>query len=190
MNILVKTYSGHIVSRPDTTWEKDNEDFFPPDFVGRLDFSPVLFARICKPGRSVGARFASRYYDSVNYGILLYPADHMHEGPECYAESLTLDHTSFLPAPLLPVGELSGAGFALMKNGTDIFSAKLSAAEITAMVEKSLKEVTSRIYIRTGDLIAIELSPVSYLATRIEGNFGISGTLDGHPFMSFNVHNI
>ena len=76
------------------------------------------------------------------------------------------------------------------KNGTDIFSAKLSAAEITAMVEESLTEVTSRIYIRTGDLIAIELSPVSYLATRTEGNFGISGTLDGHPFMSFNVHNI
>ena len=114
----------------------------------------------------------------------------MYEGPECYAESLTLDHTSFLPAPLLPVGELSGAGFALMKNGTEIFSASKSAAEITAMVEKSLTEVTSRIYIRTGDLIAIELSPVSYLATRTEGNFGISGTLGGHPFMSFNVHNI
>lgn len=178
------------MSRPDTTWEKDNEDFFPPDFVDRLDFSPVLFARVCKPGRCVGARFASRYYDSVNYGILLYPADHIDDGPECFAESLTLDHTSFLPAPLRTVGELSGIDFSLQKNGTEIFSAGKSAAEITAMVEKSLTEVTSRIYIRTGDLIAIELSPVSYLATRTEGNFGISGTLDGHPFMSFNVHNI
>ncbi|MGM9742400.1 MAG: hypothetical protein ACI3ZC_05020 [Candidatus Cryptobacteroides sp.] len=190
MNILVKTYSGHIVSRPDTTWEKDNEDFFPPDFVGRLDFSPVLFARVCKPGRCVGARFTSRYYDSVNYGILLYPADHMYEGPECYAEALTLDHTSFLPAPLSSAGELSGIDFSLQKNGTGVFSTRMSSSEISGMIEKALIEVTSRIYIRTGDLIAIELAPVSHLASRPEGNFGISGTLDGQPFMSFNVHNI
>ena len=119
MNIIVRTASGKYIVRPDTTWEKDNEDLYLPEFVDGVSYTPVLFARICKPGRSIGRNFAARYYDSVNYGILLYPADHIDDGPECFAESLTLDHTSFLPAPLLPVGELSGAGFALMKNGTN-----------------------------------------------------------------------
>ena len=189
MNIIVSTFNGHYVTRPDTTWEKDNEDFFPPDFVGRLDFSPVLFARICKPGRSVGLRFASRYYDSVNYGILLYPADHIGDGPEFYAEALTLDHTSFLPAPMRAVSELSGRPFSIMKDGTGIFSGSLSSTEIAGTVEKAISEATSRIYIRTGDLVAVELAPVSHLADRSEGNFGLAGAIDNHPFMSFKVHN-
>ena len=57
MNIIVRTYGGHYVTRPDTTWEKDNEDFFPPDFTESFEWTPVVFARVCKPGRSVGARF-------------------------------------------------------------------------------------------------------------------------------------
>lgn len=62
MNIIVKTSSGHITVRPDTTWEKDNEDFYPPEFVDELTYSPVLFARILKPGRSVGRKFASSIF--------------------------------------------------------------------------------------------------------------------------------
>ena len=72
MNIIVKTFVGNVIVRPDTTWEKDNEDIYPQDFIETLSFTPVLFARISKPGKSVGLRFASRYYDSANYGLLLY----------------------------------------------------------------------------------------------------------------------
>ena len=51
MNIIVKTASGHIIVRPDTTWEKDNEDVFPQDFIDTLTFAPVMFARVCKSGQ-------------------------------------------------------------------------------------------------------------------------------------------
>lgn len=56
MNIIVKTASGKYIVRPDTTWEKDNEDFFPPDYISKISFTPVLFARISKPGKSIGVR--------------------------------------------------------------------------------------------------------------------------------------
>lgn len=52
MNIIVKTASGHIIVRPDTTWEKDNEDVFLQDFIDTLTFAPVMFARVCKPGNA------------------------------------------------------------------------------------------------------------------------------------------
>ena len=102
MNIIVKTSSGHITVRPDTTWEKDNEDFYPPEFVDELTYSPVLFARILKPGRSVGRKFASRYYDSIGFGVLLYPENMLDGTPEGYAQAICLDHTSFLPSPMFP----------------------------------------------------------------------------------------
>ena len=109
--------------RPDTTWEKDNADFFPPEFVEQLTFSPVVFARILKPGRSVVRRFASRYYDAVNFGVLLYPENLLDASSESFATASCLDHTSFLPTPMynpVTLGE-EGNSFILKHNGKTIF---------------------------------------------------------------------
>ena len=130
MNIIARTYGGHYVTRPDTTWEKDNEDFFPPDFTESFEWTPVVFARVCKPGRSVGARFVRRYYDRVGYGVLLYPADHIGEGAEEYAEALTLDHTSFLPDPKLSIEEADGLSFTVKMDGVNIFEDTVQAGQL------------------------------------------------------------
>ena len=56
MNIIVKPYSGqHCYCRPDTTWERENKDFYVPDGVENLRWAPVLFARISKAGKHIGA---------------------------------------------------------------------------------------------------------------------------------------
>lgn len=65
MNIALKTYSGSIVVRPDTTWERDNEDLFLPDFVTGLEFTPVLAIQVTRPGRSISSKFAGRYYGNT-----------------------------------------------------------------------------------------------------------------------------
>ena len=58
--------------RPDTSWEREDKDLYAPDFVDGYLFSPVLFVRISKAGKCIGRKFAGRYYDAVNYGILLH----------------------------------------------------------------------------------------------------------------------
>ncbi len=75
MNIIVRTAGGRVIARPDTTWVRKNEDFFPPDFVSALSFTPVLYARISKAGRCIGADFARRHFGETGFGLLLYPAD-------------------------------------------------------------------------------------------------------------------
>ena len=94
MNIIVLTQSGRVVSRPDTSWEKDSRDIYLPDFVKALSLSPVLFVKVTKPGRSISERFASRYHDSFGFGCLLYAEDLMDSHPEAYASASCLDHTS------------------------------------------------------------------------------------------------
>lgn len=165
MNIIVKTANGHIIVRPDTTWEKDNEDFFAPEFVEEVSWTPVVFARVLKPGRSVGLRFASRYYDAVGYGLLLYPENMIVDSPESFATACCLDHTSFLPAPFFnPVTlSLDGNIFTLLQDGRQIFRTGSKKIEI---IEEALVEATRMIYIRTGDLIAIELSDRQPLLAR------------------------
>lgn len=185
MNIIVKTSSGHITVRPDTTWEKDNEDFYPPEFVNELTYSPVLFARILKPGRSVGRKFASRYYDSIGFGVLLYPENMLDGTPEGYAQAICLDHTSFLPTPMFSPERLVKNGhFRLFRNEHDLFVFDQPSLN---MIEDAIVEATKLLYIRTGDLIAIELAPRKPLTIRPDVSSHITGTFDNNEIIDFQI---
>ncbi len=180
MNIIVKTASGHLIVRPDTTWEKDNEDLYVPDEVSSLSFTPVLAGRITKPGRSVGLKFTPRYFDCCTYGVLLYPDDLEDGSPEGFACASCLDHTSLIPGAMFPKEELPSAQFRLFRDNELIFG---NAGETVAMVEKALEEATRRIYIRTGDLIAIELQPRMPLLKREDDRARIWA----EPSVDFNI---
>ena len=73
MNIIVKPYgSSTCYCRPDTTWERENKDFYSPECFNEIHWTPVVFARISKAGKCVGKKFVERYYDGVGCGMLLY----------------------------------------------------------------------------------------------------------------------
>ena len=73
MNIIVKPYGSDLCyCRPDTTWERENKDFYSPECVNEIYWTPVVFARISKAGKCVGKKFVERYYDGVGCGILMY----------------------------------------------------------------------------------------------------------------------
>ncbi len=171
--------------RPDTTWEKDNEDFYPPEFVDELTYSPVLFARVLKPGRSVGRKFASRYYDSAGFGVLLYPENMLDGTPEGYAQAICLDHTSFLPTPMFSPQRLEEGGrFSLFRNEVELFTFDRPSLN---MIEDALVEATKLLYIRTGDLIAVELSARTPLTTRNNAITNITGTIGQDKVLDFQI---
>lgn len=186
MNILVKTASGRVIVRPDTTWEKDNEDAFLPEFVDRVTYAPVMFARISKPGRSVSARFADRYYDGISFGVLLYPENLVDGSEEGFACASCLDHTSFLPFPVYNKVTLGREGnvFELRRNGEEVFS--FNAATAT-MVEEAIEQVTRYCYIRVGDLLAIELQERRELCLREDGQAQMDGSWCGNDLLDFKV---
>lgn len=184
MNIIVKTSAGNYIVRPDTTWEKDNEDFFPPDYIEELSFTPVLFARITKPGKSIGLRFAYRYYNLISCGMLLYPENLMDGSPEAFAASSCIDHTSFLSDPLFDKGELGSRDFRILAGESEIFrSGNMSAA----LIENALSEASARVYMRTGDIIAAELSPRARLCGRTDGNICAKGFFGEDKVLDFNI---
>lgn len=186
MNIAVLTAGGRVVVRPDTTWEKDSEDLFVPDFVSRISWTPVLYTRISKPGRSIGLKFAERYYNSFGYGVLLYPDDLADGSAEGFACACCLDHTSFLPGLMLDKSSLGEgrSGFSLRRDGEEIFSCGPASPSIA---EESIAEVSRFCYLRIGDMVATELRPRSLLCTREDGRCLVSGTFrDGFPD-EFNI---
>jgi hypothetical protein len=188
MNIIVKNFGSDICNfRPDTTWEKDNEDFYPQEEIQDIAYTPVLFARISRAGRSVEKKFATRYFDSISYGVLLYDEGLLGSGAlTAYACASCIDHTSFLPFPMynqVTLGQ-SDNYFKLYKGTRRIFCYNEGNV---GMIEDAISKATSHIYIRTGDLLCIELSPITHLASRKDGETRIHGTYCGNFLLDFKI---
>lgn len=66
---LFKTEEPVIFTKADSALLKDHKPFFIPDHMGHIEYETELVVRICKLGKSIPARFASRYYDAVTVGI-------------------------------------------------------------------------------------------------------------------------
>ena len=185
MNIIVKPYGSDLCyCRPDTTWERENKDFYSPDCVKELHWAPIIFVRICKAGKCIGGKFASRYYDAFNFGALLY----CHTGNSSEtAFTSCADHTSILPAPLYNTVVLDNQEnvFEVQRNGGTIYGfPKLAFARNASPAYLSLKEIvedavckaSQLITLRIGDFVAVEMTPVSHLASREEGEVCLKAT--------------
>ncbi len=166
MNIIVKPYgSDTCYCRPDTTWERENKDFYSPDCVNALDWTPILFGRISKAGKCIGEKFASRYYDAFGFGALMYAGDFM---PNIAAASCA-DHTSLLPFPLYNpvVLENEENTFEVNKGEAQIFNLRC-APSVRGDIEEAIRTASRLTSLRIGDFVAIELAPPAPLTSRTD----------------------
>lgn len=58
-----------IFTKPDTALLKNNSPFFYPDFSRDIHHEVELVLRICKEGKNIEEKFASRYFDAIGIGI-------------------------------------------------------------------------------------------------------------------------
>ena len=178
MNIIVKPYGTDLCHcRPDTTWERENKDFYSPECVNELHWAPIVFARICKAGKCIGGKFAPRYYDAFNFGALLYCLTS--ESPDIAFTSCA-DHTSLLPAPLYNpvVMENEDNIFEVKKNGEKIFTSRDISIEasLKEVIEDAICKASRLTTLRIGDFIAVELAPVSLMAATCDGETSLKAT--------------
>lgn len=188
MIIAVRTFSGNVVARPDTTWKKDNDTLFLPDFVDTVSYTPVAFVRVSRAGRCVAAKFADRYYDAVCYGVLLYPENLIDGSPEGFASACCLDYSTFLAFPMYNKVTLGREGniFELKRDSEQIFERQAIDA---STLDSAVEDVTKFIHIRTGDLIAVELAPRKVLASRDNcSETLVEGTFCGNYLLDFKLH--
>lgn len=167
MNIIVRTASGRVHVRPDNTLDRYSRDFYVPDGIDTISLSPVVFARITRPGKCIGRKFASRYYQDCGMGVLLYPEELACEGPEGFADAIRLDQSSILPD--VSVG-LDGDEFRVCAGGKEIFIGPAKADDIIA---DAISDISVLTLVRTGDLVAVELTSRIPVWKRSFGNIKI-----------------
>ena len=173
MNIIVKPYGSDICyCRPDTTWERENKDFYSPECVNEIHWTPIVFVRISKAGKCIGAKFVSRYYDAFSFGALLYC--HTEGGNNEAAFTSCADHTSLLPSPLFSKETLESemGAYEVRKNNELIFDSTRAekSAYLKEMLEEAICKASTLTSLRIGDFVAVELAPAGVLASKDEGS--------------------
>ena len=206
MNIIVKPYGSSLCCcRPDTTWERENKDFYSPECVNEVMWTPVVFARVAKAGKCIGSKFVGRYYDGVGCGILMYCATDE-------AVTSCADHTSILPMPLYNPEVLDGKmEFIVTKNG-NLATARSIAAVLQAgktglvsstgqndlvmstgqgewrhLLEDAICNASRLTSLRIGDFVAVEQTPLQSLATREESEVSVKGIFCDNDIFDFKI---
>lgn len=180
MNIIIKPHgSNSCYCRPDTTWERENKDFYVPENVGTLYWAPILFARVSKAGKCINPKFVSRYYDAFNFGLLLYTDE------ENIAFSSCADHTSMLPFPLYNNVVMEGEEnrYKVFKGGEQIFDAVADRN----LIEDSICRASQRTSVRIGDFVAVELDSLRPLAVRKEVEAEIKASFCENDLYEFKL---
>ena len=218
MNIIVKPYgSSTCYCRPDTTWERENKDFYSPECVNEIYWTPVVFARISKAGKCVGKKFVERYYDGVGCGMLMYCSGQamISNGPlpTSWAPPPTrgwenaisdhqpirplshiVDKTSILPHPLfLPVVLEGEKEFVV--NATPVnqdSSVILSPHHVILsgakdLLEEAICNASQLTSLRIGDFVAVELRELQKLAGKEDGTVAVKGEFCEKEIFSFNI---
>ena len=148
MNIAVLTVSGSYYFRPDTTLNREAEEYYVPDGVESLNLVPCIFSRIGKAGKCISSRFARRYINNFCFGVLL-------DAPElCAGEATCMDATTCLSAAM-PLEELGNAVFEVNLNGRPCF--RYDDFNF-GMLSDALVKITRRSSVRASDMIAVCLS--------------------------------
>jgi len=152
MNFVIRQFGGRITSRLDTTINRQNIDYYVPDGVRELLWSPAIYIRLKKSGKAVASQFAPRYYEALSFGALFYP-----DGSD------VCDYTTLLPMPLFNMQTLLGEGnrFSVKLDGNVLFD--LPVEDIRDKVDCIIEDCSINTAVRLGDYVAAELQPQSPL---------------------------
>lgn len=168
MNIAVLTAEGKVIVRTDNTLVRDSADFYVPDFVRSVRISPVVFVEISSPCRCCDPKFASRHLGLAGAGALLHCCDEE-------SESACIDRTTYISGPRIPYAEIGGKELR--------FTGRTIGLPSRETIEDAFGRINSRVYLRTGDLICIELEAPSETGA----GSAMDCILDGEESFSFEL---
>lgn len=165
---------------PDSAILANRRPFFVPDFDDKWAYSPAVAFRVSRLGKTIGARFASRYFDAMTLAVRTIPlslAERLRSkalscGLECAFDGALLIG-DWLPLPD-PSVNIDGS------IGKFTFSFSLHSLHIDAAIHA----VSQYLTLKMGDIII----PASIPHTQpLVVNDRLNGMLNGNECLIFKV---
>src|SRR5258706_4025 len=142
--------------KPDTAILPKGKDFYLPDFSTNIHHEAELVIRICKEGKHIDEKFASRYFDLITVGIDITARDvqqQLRENGLPWEASKSFDNSAPV-GDLIPLEELKNKKeiiFELKINGINVQQG--NSNQMIFSFEKIISHVSRFITLRKGDLV-------------------------------------
>lgn len=158
MNIFTFPFGlREFYARPDTSISEES-NFYTPDGIAGLLAIPFIYLKIDRAGKAVASQFAQRHYSHCGYGIHICGRD------ESSALSKATEKFSYKQALY---NSLDNSTFLSQAVKAEEFDFNKYAAGLnTGNFDNSVETVSRYMSLRTGDIIALELSPLSNISVQ------------------------
>jgi len=145
-----------IFMKPPTALLMDNKPFYYPDFSKDIHYECELVLKVCKNGRAIHEKFASKYYDHITLGIDFTARDlqeHQKSKGLPWEIAKAFDHSAVI-GPWQYIGETEknlSRHFRLEKNGKIVQEGDTSLMIYQA--NQIIHYISQFFTLQTGDLI-------------------------------------
>ncbi len=189
MNILIKTKDSDIVTRPDTSLERENRALYLSDDVKYIELCPVIYTKAIKAGKCISENFVERYYNAFNYALLLHIYTEDIDRLKRYSTALCWDKSSRLSEPMynLAVLESKDNIFSIHKDSKCIY--KTNNIE-KAQLDNLVCDCSQHISIRIGDILCLELEKPFSIYSKEDGNINLSASYCEKQVCNFDIISI
>ncbi len=176
-----------IFLKPDTAALKDNKPFYLPEFSNDIHYEVEVVLKICKEGKHIAEKFASKYFDEIGLGIDFtardIQADHKSKGlpwelAKAFDNSAAI--SNFLPKEQL--GDLTQLDFKLEINGN--LRQKGNTSNMLFSYEQIIAFVSQYITLKKGDLL---FTGTPEGVGQVQQNDKLIGTLAGNELLNFEI---
>lgn len=173
--------------KADSALLKNNNPFFVPDFTRECSASPYLALRICRMGKSIPARFASRYYDAWSVAVDFTAEDvlrQLRKSGEPWDMAKSFDSSVAIGsfAELPPEGDAKPATARLEINGEE--QAVTVCADVRSFADRVIESVSRVFTLRQGDFL-LAGCPDRRPVVKIDDH--LDAFLNGQKLLDFNI---
>ena len=177
-----------IFMKSDASILKDGRPFFIPDFSSDMQYEAEIVVKINRLGKSIGRRFASRYYDEITIGIDMTARDLQRKFRESgmpWELSKSFDNSAVI-----------GRFISLEKEGLDIDEIPFrldidgktvqqgNTADMLFKTDEIIEYVSHFLTLKTGDLI-FTVTPAG--VGKVEINNNLHGYVCNKKLLDFHV---
>lgn len=176
-----------IFMKPDSALLKNNKPFFLPHFSEEIHYETGVVVRICKLGKNIAEKFASRYYSEVGLGIDFTARDLQTRARQLgqpWETSKGFDGSAVISdfLPLADFGNIQHIGFHLDINGNTVQTG--NTQDMIFSVNEIVAYVSRFFTLKTGDLIFTG-TPAG--VGPVKRNDKLEGYLEDKLMFRFNV---
>ncbi|MFN8278016.1 MAG: fumarylacetoacetate hydrolase family protein [Chitinophagales bacterium] len=144
-----------IFLKPQTALLKDNKPFFLPEWTKDMHYEAEVVLKICKNGKYIDEKFASKYYQEITLGIDFTARDLQQEQKQKglpWEIAKAFDHSAVI-GTFQPLPEINqqGINFSLFKNDVQVQTG--NTADMLFSFEAIIAYASQFFSLQQGDLI-------------------------------------